>query len=138
MSGPPTPERYEIERRVEPEDIDALGHVNNIVYLRWVQDAAVAHWRALATPEQRAALVWVVVRHEIDYLRPAMPEDVLRVATWVGGATRKAFERHTEIRRASDERVLARARTQWCPLDAQTLKVADVGHDVRERFSRPA
>ena len=132
------PERFEIARRVEPGDIDELGHVNNIVYLRWVQEAAIAHWRALATPEQQAALVWVVVRHEIDYLRPAMPGDGLKLRTWVGTAVGRAFERHTEILRAADARVLARARTLWCPLDPRTLKVVDVDDDVRARFSVPA
>ncbi len=129
------PEPYEIRRRVEQGDIDELGHVNNIVYLRWVQDAAVAHWRAAATPEQQAALVWVVVRHEIDYRHPAVADDDLLVRTWVGVATRSTFERHTEVVRASDSRLLARARTLWFPLDARTLRPAAVGPDVRARFS---
>jgi acyl-CoA thioester hydrolase len=134
----PRPERYEILRRVEPADIDELGHVNNVVYLRWVQDAAVAHWGATADPEDQTALVWVVVRHEIDYKRPAMPGDELVVRTWVGVGEARAFERHTEILRASDMRELARARTLWCPLDATTLKVATVSDRVRDRFSVPA
>jgi acyl-CoA thioester hydrolase len=138
MTSNSPPEAFEIERRVEPGDIDELGHVNNIVYLRWVQEAAIAHWRALATPEQQAALVWVVVRHEIDYRFPAMPDEELRVRTWVGIAVRRSFERHTEILRAADGRSLARARTLWCPLDPVTFKVTDVGADVRERFSVPA
>ena len=131
------PERFEIRCRVEPADIAELGHVNNIVYLRWVQEAAIGHWRALATPEQQAAIAWVVVRHEIDYRYPAMPDDELRVQTWVGTAVRRAFERHTEILRASDGRSLARARTLWCPLDPVTLKITEVGAEVRERFSVP-
>jgi acyl-CoA thioester hydrolase len=135
--SPARPERYEIRRHVEPGDIDELGHVNNIVYLRWVQDAAVAHWRALATPEQQAALVWVVVRHEIDYRHPALEREELIVRTWVGTASRSTFERHTEVVRASDARLLARARTLWFPLDARTLKPAAVGPDVRARFSVP-
>jgi acyl-CoA thioester hydrolase len=137
VPDPAAQERFTLRLRVEPGDVDELGHVNNVVYVRWVQDIAVAHWRAAATPEQQAALVWVVVRHEIDYKRPALPQDGILLRTWVGAASRRTFERHTEILRASDETLLARARTLWCPLDAITFKVAEVGPDVRERFSVP-
>ncbi len=131
------PERYELPIRVLPDDIDELGHVNNVVYLRWVQDIAVAHWRHLATPEQQQALIWVVIRHEIDYKHPAMAGDELVARTWVGVASRRTFERHTEIARA-DGRLLARARTLWCPLDPATHRPVSVDDDVRARFSVPA
>lgn len=126
---------YEMHLRVEPSDIDQLGHVNNVVYLRWVQDAAVAHWQAAASPEDQASLLWVVVRHEIDYKRQAFLDDAIIARTWVGAAGRRDFERHTELLRASDRRLLARARTLWCPIDAQTGKPTDVSERVRARFS---
>jgi acyl-CoA thioester hydrolase len=135
MTMPPAAARFELDLEVLPEDIDRLGHVNNVVYLRWVQDAAVAHWRTLATPAQQAALVWVVVRHEIDYTHPALPGDGIVVTTWVGAASRRTFERFTEIQRASDRRRLARARTLWCPLDRTTFKPVVVDDEVRARFS---
>lgn len=139
MSRPEkVPEVFTLPVEVQPEDIDALGHVNNVVYLRWAQDAAVAHWQAAAPPEAQQRLVWVVVRHEIDYLRPARLGDRVWVRTWVGGASRFRFERHTEIVRASDEAVLARVRTLWCPLDRQTRRVTEVGPEVRARFSTGA
>jgi acyl-CoA thioester hydrolase len=119
-------------------DIDAQGHVNNVVYLRWVQDVAVAHWRHAATAEQQARLTWVVVRHEIDYKHPARLDDDVVARTWVGTASRVRFERHTELRRAADGHVLARARTLWCPLSSATGKPIDVDADVRARFSVPA
>jgi acyl-CoA thioester hydrolase len=131
-------EPFELPIDVRPEDIDELGHVNNVVYLQWVQEAAVAHWRAAATPEQQAGLVWVVVRHEIDYRRPAMPGDAIIARTWIGTASRRDFDRHTEIIRAADRKVLARARTVWCPIDPATGRLAQVGDDVRRRFSVPA
>jgi len=133
----PAPERFELPIRVQPDDIDVLGHVNNVVYLRWVQDIAVAHWQAAATPEQQETLIWVVVRHEIDYKHPAMAGDEVLARTWVGVASRRTFERHTEISRA-DGRLLARARTLWCPLDPATYRPATVSADVRARFSVPA
>jgi acyl-CoA thioester hydrolase len=129
------PQRFELPIRVQETDIDQLGHVNNVVYLKWVQDAAVAHWRAAATREQQAALTWVVIRHEIDYASAARPGDEIVAETWVGVASRRTFERHTEIRRVIDRKLLARARTLWCPIDVGTGRPARVDPDVRARFS---
>jgi acyl-CoA thioester hydrolase len=120
---------------VEPADIDALGHVNNVVYLRWVQDIAVAHWKAAASPADQAKLLWIVVRHEIDYKQPARLGDGILARTWVGAATRIRFERHTELLRAGDGVLLAKARTVWCPIDAVTGKLANVSAQVRAVFS---
>jgi acyl-CoA thioester hydrolase len=138
MSSDPSTERFVLPITVEASDIDELGHVNNVVYLRWVQEIATAHWQAAATAEQQAAVAWVVVRHEIDYKHPGLLGDELLGRTWVGTAVARAFERHTEIVRARDGRLLARARTLWCPISRTTGKVITVGDDVRERFSVPA
>jgi len=128
---------FELTIAVQPSDIDELGHVNNVVYLRWVQDAAVAHWRSAATPRQQAEVLWVVARHEIDYKHPARLEDAIVARTWVGGAAGLAFERNTEILRAGDRRLLARALTIWVPISPGTLRPMQVGDDVREAFSTP-
>jgi acyl-CoA thioester hydrolase len=133
MNTEPSP--FELTLAVEPADIDELGHVNNVAYLRWVQDAAVAHWRAIAPVEDQAKLRWVVVRHEIDYKRPAYLGDAVVAKTWVGTASRIRFERHTELLRAGDRCLLAKARTLWCPIDAATGKPASVSPGVRARFS---
>lgn len=126
---------FELPITIQSEDIDLLGHVNNVVYVRWVQDAAVAHWQAEAAPEDQAALFWVVVRHEIDYKRPAFLGDEVLARTWVGPASPKAFERNTELIRARDGALLAKARTLWCPVDSKTLRPAQVRPEVWERFS---
>jgi acyl-CoA thioester hydrolase len=131
-------EVYELAITVDPADIDRLGHVNNVTYVRWVQDAAVAHWTSAASAADQSRLFWVVVRHEIDYKRPTMPGDPVIARTWVGTASRVRFERHTEIVRASDRSVLARALTVWCPMDARTGRLATVSAEVRARFSVPA
>jgi acyl-CoA thioester hydrolase len=102
---------FEIAIPVEPADIDEMGHVNNVTYLRWVQDVAVAHWKAIAAVADQARLWWVVVRHEIDYKHPAFLGDEIIARTWVGVASRIRFERHTELLRSSDRCLLARART---------------------------
>lgn len=128
-------EAFEIEIAVTPADIDELGHVNNVTYVRWVQDAAVAHWTTVAPAEDQAKVFWVVVRHEIDYKQSALPDDVIVARTWVGVATRATFERHTEILRAADRKLLARARTLWCPINAQTRRPTAVSAQVRAYFS---
>jgi acyl-CoA thioester hydrolase len=102
---------------VQSGDIDGLGHVNNLVYLRWVQEVATSHWNTIATREDQEAITWVVVRHEIDYLRSAVEGDRVAALTWVEGWTGATSERHTEIRRLGDGEILARAVTRWCALD---------------------
>src|SRR5204863_6074547 len=67
--------------------------LNNVVYLQWVQDAAAAHWGALAPAGARDQIAWVALRHEIDYLKPAVLGDEITVATWVGVAEGLSFER---------------------------------------------
>ena len=126
---------FEMIIRVLPSDIDEQNHVNNTVYLRWVQDVATAHWRAVASPKAQETIGWVVLRHEIDYKGPATLGDEMVLRTWVGKATRLTFERFTEIRRNRDGRLLSEARTLWCPIDAQTGRPVRVSEEVRSRFS---
>jgi len=130
-------ERFEKRIQIQPSDIDELGHVNNVVYLRWVQEAAVAHWRAAASAQAQENLWWVVVRHEIDYKRPAFEDDEVIAVTWVGTAERRSFERHTELLRAADRKLLAKARTIWCPIDSATGRPTDVSDEIRRQFSVP-
>jgi acyl-CoA thioester hydrolase len=133
-----SPEIFELAIQVVPADIDQIGHVNNVTYLRWVQDVAVAHWTARATAEEQAQLLWVALRHEIDYKQAAFLKDAIVARTWVGQASRIKFERHTEILRAADRVALARARTLWCPIDASTLRPTPVSAALRARFSAEA
>ncbi len=128
-------EPFELAIAIEPSDIDQLRHVNNVTYLRWVQDVAVAHWQSVAPAADQARLRWVVVRHEIDYKQAAYLNDGIIARTWVGTASRIRFERHTELLRARDRTVLARARTVWCPLDVHTGKPVSVSDQVRAAFS---
>ncbi|MDP9113638.1 MAG: acyl-CoA thioesterase [Acidobacteriota bacterium] len=131
----PAAQPFELAIAIKPTDIDRMGHVNNVTYLRWVQDVAVAHWRSLASPADQASWLWVVLRHEIDYKRAAYLDDAIVARTWVGTANRLRFERHTELLRASDRSVLAKARTVWCPLDARSGKPVSVSDRVRAVFS---
>jgi acyl-CoA thioester hydrolase len=131
---PAHPVRFERVFSVGPEDIDGLGHVNNVVYLRWVQDVAAAHWQSATTPLERAEVAWVVLRHEIDYKHPAKSGDAVIARTWVGPPVAARFERHTEIVRAADGRVLAHARSLWCPVHPSTGRVQRIDPALHDRF----
>jgi acyl-CoA thioester hydrolase len=126
---------FEMTVPVLPGDIDEQNHVNNAVYLRWVQDVAVAHWQAIASPNAQEAIGWVVLRHEIDYKTPATLRDEIALRTWVGKATRLTFERFTEIRRRYDGQLLSKARTLWCPINARSGRPMRVSEEVRAQFS---
>ena len=128
-------ERFELPLTIAPEDIDELGHVNNVVYLRWAQDAATAHWMSAAPADQREPLAWVAIRHEIDYKHPALPGDAIVASTWVGSADAVRFERFVEILRALDRKVCAAVRTLWCPISRTTGRVTRVDESVRRIFS---
>ncbi|HYD38051.1 MAG TPA: acyl-CoA thioesterase [Allosphingosinicella sp.] len=118
------------------DDIDELGHVNNAVWVRWIQDMATAHWRAVAPRAHVDAYVWVVVRHEIDYLRAVLPGETVTGRTWVGSAPKGArFDRHVEFV-GGDGRPRVRAKTTWAILDKATGRPLRVPGEVAEPFLR--
>ena len=129
---------FEIAVTVQASDIDALGHVNNVVYLRWMQEAAAAHWEAAAAEALRAQTIWVVVRHEIDYKGPAFEGEHLVARTWVGEPTGATWERFIEIRRPEGDQLLARGRSVYAALDKTTGRPRRVDAQLREPFANPA
>jgi acyl-CoA thioester hydrolase len=117
---------------IVPGDIDHMGHVNNSVYLKWVQEAVVRYWEKIAPAEAVAGHLWVALKHEISYRRPAFLEDNVVadvIAERMHGA--RAFFT-TIVRRGSD--VIAEVKSTWCCLDATTRKPARLGADVTDRF----
>jgi acyl-CoA thioester hydrolase len=127
---------FALTLRVPDGDVDRQGHVNNVAFVRYVQEVAVAHWRAVAPPEAQAALAWVVRRHEVEYLRPGLPGDELVLRTWVGEEPSGArWERFTEVVRAGEEKPIVTARTVWVLLDAATGRPRRVGAALAARFT---
>ena len=109
----------------QPGDIDELEHVNNAVWVRWIQEIAVNHWRAVAAPEHVDAYFWVVVRHEVDYLGNMGRGDTAEGRTWVGDAPKGArFDRMVEFSR--EGRGAVRAGKTWVSGDKQTDKIKRV------------
>ncbi|HVU01765.1 MAG TPA: acyl-CoA thioesterase [Polyangiaceae bacterium] len=107
---------------VQKTDIDELGHANNVVWVRWVNEAAIAHSRHVGLgPDVYLALqvLWVVRRHDIEYLVPALEGERLEAMTWVATLRGATSLRRTLFRRASDGKPLARAATTWAMVDLQ-------------------
>jgi acyl-CoA thioester hydrolase len=122
---------------VAESDIDPHRHVNNVAYLRYIQEVAIAHWRAVAPAEVQTAFTWVVRRHEIDYRKPGLPGDELTAVTWVGAPSGATWERFTEIRKA-DGTVLVKARTVWVLLDAASGRPQRIDARVTASFGDQA
>jgi acyl-CoA thioester hydrolase len=121
----------------EREHIDVLGHVNNAVWVQWMEQVAVAHWEAVAPQAHKDAFFWVVVRHEIDYLRAAFEGDRITARTWVGEAPKGArFDRHVEFT-GNDGRLCVRARTDWAIIDKASGKPIRVPAEVVAPFLGP-
>jgi acyl-CoA thioester hydrolase len=112
-----TKQTFELTLTARPEHIDELGHVNNAVWVQWIQQVAVAHWEAVADAAHKEAYYWVVVRHEIDYLRAAHEGDRIEARTWVGDAPQGArFDRYVEFT-GPDGKICVRSRTEWAIID---------------------
>ena len=128
---------FEFELTAHPEHIDILGHVNNAVWVQWMEQVAVAHWESVADPVHKDAYFWVVVRHEIDYLRAAVEGDRILARTWVGDAPRGAkFDRHMEFV-AQDGKICVRARSWWAIIDKAAGRPIRVPPEVVAPFLAP-
>jgi acyl-CoA thioester hydrolase len=128
---------FELTFTAGPEHIDELGHVNNAVWVQWMEQVAVAHWRSVADARHQDAYFWVVVRHEIDYLRAAHEGDTIRARTWVGDARQGArFDRFVEFT-APDGKLCVRAKTQWAIIDKARGRPIRVPPEVIAPFLAP-
>ncbi len=125
---------FEQEITVTSKDIDELHHVNNVVYVQWVQDVAKAHWEKIAPAEVQAKYIWMVLRHEVDYRGQAVEGDVLMAKTWVAWSEGVKSERHVEILRLETGKILAKAKTLWCLLDAHTKRPRRIESDITAVF----
>ena len=118
----------------QPSDIDANGHVNNVVYLVWAQDMATSHWAARQTAEGQAKWAWIVIRHEVDYRRPLMPGETATARTWVADeAHGPRFDRFVRID-GPDGAMCAQALTTWCLIDQASGRPARVPPELVQRF----
>jgi acyl-CoA thioester hydrolase len=125
---------FEHPIKVKSSDLDEMNHVNNVVYVQWIQDAAAAHWNAAASPEVKQKFSWVVMRHEIDYRIPARLDEELIAKTWVENYDGAKSTRIVQLIRKADNKLLAEAKTTWCLLHAVTHRPARIGDDIKRVF----
>jgi acyl-CoA thioester hydrolase len=119
---------FETNYTVVTSNIDELNHVNNVVYLQWIQDIANLHWNELKQGVDTAAYVWVVIRHEIDYLNQALLGDTLLAKTWVGNTAGLKSIRHVEFYR--NNKLLVKAQTTFCLLHAKSFKPMRITDEI--------
>lgn len=124
---------FEFDFIVTEKDIDHLNHVNNVIYVNWVLDAAEKHWNFLSTLKINDAYVWVVLRHEIDYLASAKLNDKITINTWIENTAGVKSERMVEIK--NNGKILAKAVTIWCLLDKKSMKPARIPSEIIEIFT---
>ena len=128
-------EIFVVPLTVLPEHIDDNGHVNNVVYVGWLQDIAVAHWRSLIEAADEAAWAWIVLRHEIDYRRALSLGETAQARTWVADAPEgPRFDRFVRID-GPNGAMCAQARTTWCLIDQSTRRPKRVPQRLAELFS---
>ena len=118
-----------------PAHIDELGHVNNAVWVQWIQDMATAHWEAAARPADREAFFWVVTRHEIDYRGNIAEGDRVTGTTWIEGPARGAQSTRRVEFRNTEGKIIVSATTTWAMLDRATQRLARVRPDVLAPFT---
>ncbi|MDP1875249.1 thioesterase family protein [Phenylobacterium sp.] len=132
----PPPGRRVFSRSFTPTstDIDANGHVNNVVYLGWAQDLAIAHWDSAAASAESEALAWVALRHEVDYRRALLPGETALGRTWVSDrAEGPRFDRFVRID-GPDGAMCAQVRTVWCLIDRASGRPRRVPAELVARF----
>lgn len=117
---------------VDPSDIDFMGHVNNSRYLGWVQDVVLCHWRSHAPDDAVASRLWVALKHEITYRKPAFLDDEVVATVLLEKVQGVSAFYETIIRRGDD--VLAEVKSRWCCVDATTLRPARIAEHIVEHF----
>ena len=117
-----------------PEHIDMLGHVNNAVWVQWMEQVATEHWTRDAAPEHLDTYLWVVTRHEIDYRGNVREGEMVTARTWIADAPRGArFDRHMEFI-GPDGKVKVAAKSTWAIIDKGSGRILRVPADVAAPF----
>jgi acyl-CoA thioester hydrolase len=129
------PNRYTQSFTATRDHIDIMGHVNNAVWVQWMEAISVAHWEADARPEHRATYVWVVTRHEIDYRGNISVGESVTAETFIPeGPTGARFDRRIDFRNAGGK-VIVSARSTWAMLDKETMRLTRVSPEIAEAFA---
>jgi acyl-CoA thioester hydrolase len=121
--------------KVTPVHLDNVNHVNNVIYVQWMQDIASQHWNAFASDKLKEEVLWMIKRHEIDYHHQAFLDDELRMETWTGDYTNVTWKRHYEITRPADNKKIITAASIWIPLDRKTQRPKRIDDEMVMMFA---
>lgn len=127
-------EIFEYHFTVPKSAIDDMGHVNNVVYLQWVQDIAKKHWQSKTNKTIQNRYVWVVLNHFIEYHHPAFENEKIAIQTWIDNYRGVKSERHTKIINTTSQKVLVSAKTSWCLLYKETLRPTRITDEISTLF----
>ncbi|WKK83947.2 acyl-CoA thioesterase [Marivirga arenosa] len=126
--------KFQLNINPKSTDFDELGHINNVVYLQWVQDVAEAHWKNISGTDDDQINLWVALRHEIDYKKEIKPNEKVVAETWVASMEGVKSERMTRIFNPDNNQTKAEARTFWCLLDAKTKRPKRIPEDMKRLY----
>ena len=120
---------------VSKNDLDDLNHVNNVVYIHWVQEIAKTHWKSLVSNEIIKNYFWVLLEHEIKYLNPAFLNDKIRLKTYIEKTDGVKSSRIVEIYNKDTNKLLVTSKTIWCLINVKTGKPNRITEDIKKAFS---
>ena len=125
---------YEKVVVVRKEDLDDLHHVNNVRYVEWIQDISKDHWEARASENVKNKVVWVVLSHNVQYRNEAKLGDTVRIKTYIADTKGPISVRAVEMHLADRDTLLVESKTEWCLLNASTLKPMRISEEIRSFF----
>jgi acyl-CoA thioester hydrolase len=120
---------------VSENDLDELNHVNNVRYVQWIQDISKEHWQRYAPTQIQEAVVWVVMNHNITYKSAAKLNDQIKIDTYITESKGATCTRIVEMHNAITNKLLLRSKTEWCLLNAQTLRPTRISEEIKDVFS---
>ncbi|WP_378185832.1 acyl-CoA thioesterase [Aquimarina sp. W85] len=125
---------FEIELTVPKSAIDQMNHVNNVVYVQWIQDIAQQHWQSKTDTTMRSEFVWVVMDHFIAYHAPSFINDTLKLKTWIDHYQGAKCQRNTEITNLDTNKTIVTAKTHWCLLQSTSLRPTRITKEISSLF----
>jgi len=126
---------FQKEITVQQNDLDELNHVNNIQYLRWIQDIAREHWQENANQHLIENYFWVVLSHNIEYKASALINDTLLLNTYVSESKGVTSTRIVDVLNAKSNKVLATCETRWCLMGKSSKKPSRITEEIIELFN---
>ncbi len=120
---------------VTQDDLDELNHVNNVRYVQWTQDIAKEHWMQYASEEIRNDFFWVLLNHHIEYKKPAILNDVVKLKTYVIKAEGVTSTRVVEMYHNKTNKLLVKSETHWCLISSKTLRPTRINSVIADLFN---